>query len=343
MKKERVVWIDTTKVFMMFLVILGHTNMSKNVVKWIYSFHMPIFFILSGAAYGISQKRKHMKYYQYIAHRAKGLLLPYFTLSFLMLPIWYISFKILGTSEYTILMKIKGIFISNSVIVSSPVNATWFFTTLFLVTIVYFFIERFYNYNIWKVSLVISFISVIGFYFSATYGRNFSFPWHMNVVPIGLLFFGFGVWFISYYKSILEFMGKNKNLYAIGFLIIGSVAATINKRISLHVNAYRNVGLFLISSFFISIGIILLFMYIPQNKVVQYLASCSMIIIAVHCPILRFLEQFSDITKQFTISHPILTAIFLYVTSIIIASIIKFCFPFLIGEKYPARRKSKNF
>lgn len=341
MKKERITWIDAAKIIAMFSVILGHTKVPQTLLNWLYSFHLPLFFILSGAAYGASKKRKQMKCYQYIIHRAKGLLLPYFTLSFLMLLVWCINFKILGATNATILSKIKGIFISNEGILTSPTNATWFLTTLFLVTIVYFIIERFYNYDLLKIELGICMLSAIGFIFASVYENRYHFPWHVNVVPIGIFFFSFGVIFVNYYVHIIACVGKYKNLYAILLVAIGSVAAILNKKISMHGSIYNNIGLFLIGAIFISVGIILFVCKIPQNKVVEYIASCSIVVVAVHCPVLRFLEQFSDVTKQFTRSHQFLTAIIMYISSIIVASIIKVCCPFIIGEKYPSYRKQK--
>lgn len=51
---KRINWIDSAKVFGMFLVIFGHT-MQQPPMQWmkicIYSFHMPLFFFLSGFLY----------------------------------------------------------------------------------------------------------------------------------------------------------------------------------------------------------------------------------------------------------------------------------------------------
>ena len=47
----RIVWIDYAKSLCMFLVILGHTHLQESqhfVIQVIYSFHLPLFFALSG-------------------------------------------------------------------------------------------------------------------------------------------------------------------------------------------------------------------------------------------------------------------------------------------------------
>lgn len=44
----RIAWVDIAKGLGIFLVVLGHTYRKNPVQNWIYSFHMPLFFILSG-------------------------------------------------------------------------------------------------------------------------------------------------------------------------------------------------------------------------------------------------------------------------------------------------------
>ena len=47
----RIEWIDICKGLGIFLVVIGHTSIaqiSQTVYNWIYSFHMPMFYMLSG-------------------------------------------------------------------------------------------------------------------------------------------------------------------------------------------------------------------------------------------------------------------------------------------------------
>ena len=48
LNKKRILWIDYAKAFAMFFVIFGHVNSGNYLTNWIYSFHMPLFFLLSG-------------------------------------------------------------------------------------------------------------------------------------------------------------------------------------------------------------------------------------------------------------------------------------------------------
>lgn len=46
MVKERLIWVDWMKVIGMFLIVLGHTFPTGN--QYIYSFSVPVFFLISG-------------------------------------------------------------------------------------------------------------------------------------------------------------------------------------------------------------------------------------------------------------------------------------------------------
>ena len=50
MAKKRLMWVDVTKGFLMILVVIGHYpgEVDFPFITYIYWFHMPAFFLLSG-------------------------------------------------------------------------------------------------------------------------------------------------------------------------------------------------------------------------------------------------------------------------------------------------------
>ena len=44
-EKKRIVWIDQLRGLAFYTVILGHMSIGKSLKNWLYSFHMPLFFI----------------------------------------------------------------------------------------------------------------------------------------------------------------------------------------------------------------------------------------------------------------------------------------------------------
>lgn len=77
--QSRITWIDTAKGFGLILVMLGHCYLERSYTFWFTSFHMTLFFFLSG--YTLRLKSKN--YYQFLKRKALTLVVPYFFLAFI--------------------------------------------------------------------------------------------------------------------------------------------------------------------------------------------------------------------------------------------------------------------
>lgn len=86
MQIQREQWIDIAKFFGIFFVVFGHIYDLAPVfsITYVYSFHIIIFWFLSGYCYKKSEKL------QSILHRARRLLVPYYFFSFLLLIFFFI-------------------------------------------------------------------------------------------------------------------------------------------------------------------------------------------------------------------------------------------------------------
>lgn len=79
----REIWADNAKAIGIFLMVLGHNALANDgVFDFIYSFHMPLFFILSG--YFSSAKQE--LFLPYLKKNVKALLVPYVVFYLLTLP-----------------------------------------------------------------------------------------------------------------------------------------------------------------------------------------------------------------------------------------------------------------
>lgn len=89
--KQRLDFLDTAKGFAITLVILGHIISSERfpVRMWLYSFHMPVFFIISGYLTNLS--KNHISIQQFIIKKFKSLIIPY--LSFALINYVFIIFN----------------------------------------------------------------------------------------------------------------------------------------------------------------------------------------------------------------------------------------------------------
>lgn len=123
---NRLYWIDWAKVIGIYLVILGHTEGVLGF-NYIYSFHMPFFFIISGFLY------KHVSFKDEAKKSIRTLLIPYFCFNAVL-----ICYSLLnGTFNDTI---IPNVLLSNQlqIKISGQHNyfaPLWFVTSLFVLRI----------------------------------------------------------------------------------------------------------------------------------------------------------------------------------------------------------------
>lgn len=77
-ENARIEWIDFLRGVAILFVLLGHTDVP--FMKYIYGFHMPLFYIITGMLY---KYRSNLNDKDYIKRIAKKYLKPYFVLAFI--------------------------------------------------------------------------------------------------------------------------------------------------------------------------------------------------------------------------------------------------------------------
>ncbi|MCT4490109.1 acyltransferase [Levilactobacillus parabrevis] len=168
MAKKRIHWVDMVKGYGIVLVVIGHSLAAFNrrvstpdihsdfIFNCIYSYHMALFFFVSGI-FIHSWAHKHTN--KAIKIKFKRLMFPYF--------IWGI-----------ILILIEGIYTHNIQlirIVELPVRPTlilWFLYSLFIDYLIYYFIIRITKNN----TLVILSFSLIIFFIGSVITHEVKFP-----------------------------------------------------------------------------------------------------------------------------------------------------------------------
>ena len=181
-KKNRYTEIDLARGIGIFLVVLGHsikqTGVSAGWIKIltyiIYSFHMPLFFCLSGfvSAKILTMNRRERG--SYIISRARRLLIPYFMIGLIYIPIK------LKMSDVAVKPFTTGD-IWKILIGQNPDVSLWFLYILFLIELISALVVNTYNFrSIWYGSF---FLSV------AIYWANLDLR-----TPKYLFFFLMGIW-----------------------------------------------------------------------------------------------------------------------------------------------------
>lgn len=74
------------KVLGMYFVVIGHASNSGDLNSYryyIYAFHMPLFFLISGMAFNLQIRNKIFTLKEMIINKINGLVIPYFIYLFL--------------------------------------------------------------------------------------------------------------------------------------------------------------------------------------------------------------------------------------------------------------------
>lgn len=133
-ERKRIEWIDIAKGLLIILVIFGHLNAVKwfpkldGIIKWIYSFHMMAFFILSGMVFN-----PRTNFIAFLSSKLKTLLIPYGVFSI---------FGLLGVYKQFLINKNFGEFVGNIFTTYVYGEGMWFLCALFSIEIVFYFLIR---------------------------------------------------------------------------------------------------------------------------------------------------------------------------------------------------------
>lgn len=232
----RLKWVDVAKALGLFLVFWGHllyggSPVAGVVNKAIYSFHMPMYFILSGYV----MKNSTMSFLEYIKNKFNKFVLPALLLYFITLPIY---FYYLDFSTATVKSIVYDFFyIKGRCAYNDPI---WFFFCLFQVIIIAKLLKLTES-SIKKLLLVAVITLIVSFlcYLSGWKRLNF---FGFDKCLLGLFFFVCGMLLKRVrYEGLMKTIG----LMALPIWIIAGVG--LNTKVSMYGMRVGSFGLFIVS------------------------------------------------------------------------------------------------
>ena len=123
---ERIAYVDAARGPAILCVVLGHLYPGDGIVQYISSFHVPVFFILSGLLMAARDGWKAQRLTEFAAKKAKRLLYPYATISALNLALIFAR-----RGQRAMLRQLAA------TILGEGIDALWFLSALFLAEIVF--------------------------------------------------------------------------------------------------------------------------------------------------------------------------------------------------------------
>ena len=281
MEKKRVSYIDVAKGIAMIMVLAGHIKSCPNILEnWIYSFHIPFFFALSGLTI---RHKQELQYSEYVKKLTKSLLVPYLMLSLLLWvltkPIEYMA----GESAINLARSMVGIFIGYR-LSGRWYFSMWYILVLFVSELVLFPINKRIercNSTVTK-QLGLSFVVAVALLLgklSTIYLHGL--PWSLDLVPFGIAFVTVGIQLQPFF-GIKPTVNLNKTvcwLIIVITLIINISFGTLNwienGKVDLYYLKVGNYALFIIAAVSGTIFAITLSMLINNNSVLEHIGKNS--------------------------------------------------------------------
>lgn len=240
---KRINKIDILRAIGIILMVLGHVfDFFGKFDRYIHTFHMPLFFIISGYLF---RSKFDCKFSKLISQKAKRLLIPYFSFA----AINYVAWFFLERGEQIWFKPLIRLITYNTS--GLPIcGALWFLTALFWAEAIYLIVDRVVK-NDKKRMLIVFMIAIIASWLQNKFSYRLPLTIDTGLVCMGFLESGrlckqYGA---EIHKKVMSF--SNRNLIVIGLLLaaINAVLAFVNPYVNIKSGWYGFVPLFWINAF----------------------------------------------------------------------------------------------
>ena len=275
----RVQYIDISKGIAIYLVVLGHICLNTDYSRYIYAFHIPLFFFISGI---FCKPDKYPAFIDFVRSKAKLLLIPYASLYALSYLYWVFVENPVGiTLDWR---PIIGFFYATDNGNMFPNGALWFLPALFMTEILFFGVHKVAKNRIQLLGFLFLF-AIVGFFLGAYHVHRL--PFSLNTACMAVLFLGFGYQLKENIFRINEIKRSKSLFFGLLSLAIMGVVAYFNGMADMDYVRFGNPVLFLLGA---SLGIaatLFISKAIESNKLLNFLGVNSLLIMGLQFPVLR--------------------------------------------------------
>ena len=308
----RVDWIDVTKGIAIFLMVCGHTGLPEPLSNWIWSFHMPLFFLMSGLLY---KADRYPSFILFLKKRIYSLLVPYVFFSIVIL---------FSDRDLSLVECLKKGWMDGC--------ALWFLPVLFFAEMISFQVIKCAKIYWWIYAL---FLYTIGY---LLYLKSIRLPYNVDVCLYASLFYLLGY----YFRDVI----KNYNFKAYLIFLFAASNIALSQLLPRTDMAYNQCGWYGLNAINAITGTLMIiylsksFTYIPLKKFFMWGGKNSIIILGLsqtlNMSIKKIMENFQISYMLSSFMRHILLWLLLWLISILVNRYI----PFIIGKKYRIPQKS---
>lgn len=307
---KKLYYLDSAKGIGMLLIILGHILMVKDsfLLNFIYTFHVPLFFIISGILIEYTKEYKK-PFFPLLLKKIKRLIIPYFVYDTL----YNIIYSCINGFENFRWCQIDTLILYGR-------TATWFLPVLFLGELFIILLHK-----VLKKTSIITLISLFIFIFSMfiTPPNGIIYVLLRITTAIGFLTIG------MFTLQIINRLDTCKLALPLLFLLM-LLITVINGKVSCHTLKYNNILLFIAGALIGSLFCLLLCKKTKLMNIFEYFGRNSVIIMCTHQSILLLLNYF--VPFSYRIPSILLYFLVVVLLEIIIIPFVNKYLPFTIGN-----------
>ena len=360
--KKRLEYFDVVKGIGAILVLLGHLQGDQifsyspyflPMCEWIFSFHMPLFFIVSGML--IKYRDDISKdYNQTVKKRFKGIMIPYFWFSFFYMTVVIFALIKGEIAPYTLYLNLFYVFSMYGM------SVLWFLPALFLGEILFIFLIKKFGdkkgagcvYALGAIALIL-----LVFVHKGTYETELLKRVHDVIITclrpfvaatfVGAGYYGFKLvsgWLYTPLQKLVNTPIKQVIFdVALGIIlmIIGLLNVNHNHGVDFRSLVIKNYFFYYLCALTSSFGLILICKRIRPFKILTFFGVNSLIFMGVHGSetVVYWATQLAMWVNQFLtrargyICYAIIVLVILVYVSIMIMLINKFA-PFILGKPF---------
>ncbi len=352
---KRLEHLDMAKGIGIFFVALGHMeDIATGTRVWISSFHMPLFFIISGILMAVKDE-PDKDFKESVTKRFRGLIIPY---------LWFsLSYFIIDIGNLNVVHNIDlHTFIVDTIdsVTFYGMSVLWFLPALFLASVGFLFLKKKFPDTITAPGLIV--IALVAYVIKLQFEKIYTMYESsllvtslINIVYIILRaaiaqsFVGYGYYAKRLYDRIVSgnmIFGLSADSRIISFvsgavlLVVNILLAMKNGCADLRNIILNNVAIYYVAAFTGCFGIILLCKALPPIKPVMYFGRNSIIVMACHInyyilyagiKLAWLVDSFNKHAKHYVFVA--VTMITVFALSAVVIEVINRYFPFILGKK----------
>lgn len=332
--KQRVEWIDVAKGLTIFLVVWGHLIEHYNVDSWIYyyiyAFHMPCFFFLSGYVFNAE---KYNSLWELIKNKFKTLIIPIYAFGLINMSIMLVKYSVSGDiGNYLMgLCSIKKWICTIFLIRGSGYFFFWFMSTLFFSEIILYLQIRYMKNDLIKI--ITSFIMFVSGYIIVN-NLKLMLPGDFDLALFVNIFLLTG-YLARERKEVIKFGIKQGVLHAILFFALGYINWYFFGKhvVSILFCNILNPILFIATAVMGTFAFLAFAHKIGKNKIIEIIGSTSLITYCMQGPLNRIVYAYISVEEQKVEVVMFFCAVIIVAITTSLGVFVKRKMPFLLGRK----------